>query len=196
MYLVTFMKSPSQKWKRLILKPNLANSIQSSTQSSKRKKKLNERFLNSRNSANTDTLQKMKYSIKGFVRKCDQIHRKLRIWSHLLKQSLSENFFFCAVIPGTNSVVLMQVVRYSGSMIVWIILKKFCYTKMFKICFQKWRSRRVPKKKCSTNMQQIYRRAPMPKCDFNKVVLLLYWNDTLASVFSCKLAAYFQKTFL
>ena len=138
----------------------------------------------------------MKFSINDFFSKYDQIHRKLRIWSYLLKQSLSENFFFCAVIQGTNSVVLMQVVRYSGSMIVWIIFKKICYTKMFKICFQKWLSKRVPKKKCSANMQQIYRRAPMPKCDFNKVVLLLYWNDTLASVFSCKLAAYFQNTCL
>ena len=38
------------------------------------------------------TAQKMKFSIKDFFRKCDQIHRKLRIWSHLLKKSLMENF--------------------------------------------------------------------------------------------------------
>ena len=29
--------------------------------------------------------------------------------------------------------------------------------------------RGVLSKSCSENMQQIYRRAPMPKCDFNKV---------------------------
>ena len=29
--------------------------------------------------------------------KCDQIHRKLWVWSHLLKKSLMENFIFCAV---------------------------------------------------------------------------------------------------
>ena len=29
--------------------------------------------------------------------KCDQIRRKLRIWSHLLKYSLVENLIFCAV---------------------------------------------------------------------------------------------------
>ena len=29
--------------------------------------------------------------------------------------------------------------------------------------------RGVPKEKCSKNMLQIYRRTPMPKCDFNKV---------------------------
>ena len=28
----------------------------------------------------------------------DQIRRKLRIWSHLLKKSLMENFIFCAVL--------------------------------------------------------------------------------------------------
>ena len=43
------------------------------------------------------TAQKMKFSIKDFFRKCDQIRRKLRIWSPLLKKSLMENFIFCAV---------------------------------------------------------------------------------------------------
>ena len=35
--------------------------------------------------------------MKDFFSKCDQIRRKLRIWSHLLKKSLIENFIFCAV---------------------------------------------------------------------------------------------------
>ena len=43
------------------------------------------------------TTQKMKFSIKDFFSKCDQIRRKLRIWSHLLKKSLMENLIFCAV---------------------------------------------------------------------------------------------------
>ena len=41
------------------------------------------------------TAQKMKFSIKDFSSKCDQIHKKLRIWSHLLEKSLMENFIFC-----------------------------------------------------------------------------------------------------
>ena len=41
--------------------------------------------------------KKMKFSIKDFFSKCDQIHRKLRIWSHLLKKSLMEKFIFFAV---------------------------------------------------------------------------------------------------
>ena len=40
---------------------------------------------------------KMKFSITDFFNKCDQIRRKLRIWSHLLKKSLMENFIFFAV---------------------------------------------------------------------------------------------------
>ena len=43
------------------------------------------------------TAQKMKFFIKEFFSKCDQIRRNLRIWSHLLKKSLMENFIFCAV---------------------------------------------------------------------------------------------------
>ena len=43
------------------------------------------------------TAQKMKFSIRDFVSKCVQIRRKLRIWLHLLKKSLMENFIFCAV---------------------------------------------------------------------------------------------------
>ena len=40
--------------------------------------------------------------------------------------------------------------------------------KMTKI--QKQSSRGFPRKRCSENTQQIYRRTPVPKCDFNKVV--------------------------
>ena len=44
------------------------------------------------------TVQKMKFSIKDFFSKCDQIHSFLQIWSHLLKKSLMENFIFFAVL--------------------------------------------------------------------------------------------------
>ena len=40
----------------------------------------------------------MKLSIKDFYRKCEQIRRKLRICSHLLKKSIMENLMFCAVV--------------------------------------------------------------------------------------------------
>ena len=39
---------------------------------------------------------------------------------------------------------------------------------------QKQSPRGVLKKRCSENLQQIYMRTPMPKCDFNKVAKQLY----------------------
>ena len=56
--------------------------------------------------------------------------------------------------------------------------KKFYKTvadiqRVLEICkmrnLQKQPPRGVLEKRCSENMQQIYRRTPMPKCDFNKV---------------------------
>ena len=44
------------------------------------------------------TAQKLKFSVKYFFSKCDQIRSVLRIWSHLLKKSLMENFIFCTVL--------------------------------------------------------------------------------------------------
>ena len=35
---------------------------------------------------------------KGFSSKCGQIRCFLRIWSHLLKKFLNENFIFCSVL--------------------------------------------------------------------------------------------------
>ena len=44
------------------------------------------------------TAQKMKFFIKNFFSKCDQLSSFLRIYSHLLTKSLIENFIFCAVL--------------------------------------------------------------------------------------------------
>ena len=48
-----------------------------------------------------------------------------------------------------------------------------CSTFSRKVLVQKQPFRGVLRKRCSENMQQIYRRTPMPKCDFNKKLLLL-----------------------
>ena len=68
---------------------------------------------------------------------------------------------------------------------------------MYKFTFnsQKQPLRDVLKESCSENMQQICKRTPMPKRDFNKIALQLYLNHTSAWVFSSKFAAYFQNTF-
>ena len=52
-------------------------------------------FLQVYNKGNT--AQKIKCSITDFFSKCNQIRRKLRIWSHFLKKSLMQSFIFCAV---------------------------------------------------------------------------------------------------
>ena len=44
------------------------------------------------------TTQKVKFSMKDFFSKYDQIRSFLWIWSHLLKKSLIENFIFCTVL--------------------------------------------------------------------------------------------------
>ena len=49
-----------------------------------------------------DTAQKMKFSIKNFLSKCDQIRSFLRIWLHLLKKSLMGNFIFCVMWDGSE----------------------------------------------------------------------------------------------
>ena len=41
--------------------------------------------------------QKMNFSVKNLFSKCEHIRIKLRIYSHLLNKSLTENFIFCVV---------------------------------------------------------------------------------------------------
>ena len=66
--------------------------------------------------------------------------------------------------------------------LVQYLRKKTTYTRkaISLSVFQKQSPRGVLKKRCSENIQQMYRRTPMPKCNFNKI--------------SCKFAAYFQNT--
>ena len=61
------------------------------------------------NASGNHTAQKMKFSIKGFFSKCDQICKKLRIWSHLLKKSLIENFIFCVA---SRYLIAFNIVKY------------------------------------------------------------------------------------
>ena len=56
---------------------------------------------------------------------------------------------------------------------------------------QKQPSKGAPRKRCSENMQQIYKRTPKLKYDFNKVAKHLYWNRTLAWMFSCIFSEHF-----
>ena len=55
---------------------------------------------------------------------------------------------------------------------------------------------RFYQEKATGNMQQIYRRTAMPKCDFNKLALQLNWSHVLAWVFSYKFDAFFRTPLL
>ena len=50
------------------------------------------------------TAQKMKFSMTDFFSKCDQIRSFLRIWSHLLKKLVMENFIFYTLLFQSNVV--------------------------------------------------------------------------------------------
>ena len=55
---------------------------------------------------------------------------------------------------------------------------------------------RFYQKKVSGNMQQIYRRTSMLKCDFNELALQFYWSHFSAWVFSYKFDAFFRTPLL
>ena len=54
------------------------------------------------------TTQKMKFSIKDFFSKCDQISSFLRVWLHSLKKSLMKNYIFCAAIKEFNIKIIIN----------------------------------------------------------------------------------------
>ena len=60
-----------------------------------------------------------KFSIKDFSSKDYQIRRKLRIWSHLLKKSLMENFIFCAVYDLCGKVLLISYINITKCFKIW-----------------------------------------------------------------------------
>ena len=60
---------------------------------------------------------------------------------------------------------------------------------------QKHLSRSALGKRFSESMQQIYRRTPMSKCDFNKVAKATLLKSHFGMSVSCEFAAYFQNTF-
>ena len=57
----------------------------------------------------TFTAQKMKFSIKDFFGKCDQIRKFPWIWSHLLKKSLMENLIL------VQCCVLAEIIVFEGA---------------------------------------------------------------------------------
>ena len=63
------------------------------------------------------------------------------------------------------------------------------------LAIQKQPYKSLLRKRCSENMQQIYRRTPMPRYNFNKIALQLYWNRTSAGGSLVNFLNIFRTTF-
>ena len=88
----------------------------------------------------------MKFSIKDFFSKCDQTRSFLRIWSHLRKKSLMENFIFCAVRVATDmynkfwDVILLDSVRKTNNLTKEeILVYKENYPKRISFMMHVWK---------------------------------------------------------
>ena len=75
------------------------------------------------------TAQKIKFSIKGFLSKCEQMQNFLRIFLHLLKESLMENLIFWAVankcLKETIRPYSFNFFRLSSTNFTWSTLEYF-----------------------------------------------------------------------
>ena len=59
--------------------------------------------------------KKMKFSIKDFFSKCDQIRSFLRIWSHLLKKPVNGKLYFLC-----SAGLLILMVAVINFVLVWL----------------------------------------------------------------------------
>ena len=111
------------------------------------------------------------------------------IYQTLVQQNETNYLLLCKIFLGKHIFNTHTHTKYIQ--IMWIhICSVACYKAILldtgcKLNVLRW----------SENMQQKYRRTPIPKSDFNKVAKQFYSNFTLAWMFSCKCAECFQNTF-
>ena len=121
------------------------------------------------------------------------LRRKLqRVWDWIEIRKLLGNSFIIKFMEISSShvvCIILSVEVKTSDRFLWEV---YWYVRLL---ISKATLFRSSYKKCSENMQQICRRTPMPKSDFNKFAKQLYWNHTSVWVFSCKFAACFQNTF-
>ena len=66
--------------------------------------------------------KKKRFSIKDFFSKYDQIRRKLRIWSHLLKKSLMKNFIFlCGDNVSQHLNISIEIIKQKFDIFTYLI---------------------------------------------------------------------------
>ena len=118
----------------------------------------------------------MKFSIKDFFSKCDQIRSSLRIWSHLLKKFIMENFIFCAV---------------------WKLISSFCFRMntlwVICMCWLTFVMKSILQRGNSNHEES-------PEGVLWKKVFLkisqLYKKETPIQVFSCEFCETFKNNFI
>ena len=106
--------------------------------------------------------------MKDFFRKCDQIRSFLRLWSPWL-HFLCNVWFFGSDFSKNG---ISGVTRRSKHHIDFSIFK-FIYVTDFI-----WNKQKQAFRGVSENMQQIYRRIHLPRCDFNITNLFRKVNNT------------------
>ena len=92
----------------------------------------------------TITAQKMKFPTKDFFSKCDQIRSFLRIWSHLLKKALMENFIFLCSVRRYSRMVL------GGERVACLF---FLYKVRFLLLFRLWTPMSNPLSTVESNVE-------------------------------------------
>ena len=108
---------------------------------------------------------KMKFSMRDLFSKCNQIRRKLRIWSNLLKKSFMENFIVFAVVVTE----LIWSFAHNGS-------KALLISKQKNFCHNIWAYFKYGKKShqghplntgCQLNLHKTFRRPMYVLCTIN-----------------------------
>ena len=96
----------------------------------------------------------MKFFVKDFFSKCDQIHSFIRIWLRLLKRLLNEKFNFCVVLAKD----------LTDATLIYLTVHDTHFVNR-----QKDPQELFCKKCCSQKLRNIHRKIPFLESLFDKV---------------------------
>ena len=85
-----------------------------------------------------------------------------------------ERFIYLKIINDLNGAGKLQQMYKCKNVVIFIKEVDIYNLKLSKLLLQKQPLRGVFEKRCSENIQQMYRRTPIPKCNFNKVAKQIY----------------------
>ena len=103
------------------------------------------------------TAQKMKFSINDFFSKCDQIRSVQRIWSHLLKKFLMENFIFCLVTSFTFAQNKQSLEECYSNLFILSINKHFITEKTYEYKFIRSQAKKTLQLKNVRNSEPLFK---------------------------------------